>query len=616
MLFASGKLKLSVKAYAIVVLCLIFELVLSVVLLSLLSQSEAETSRAERGREILRISGGILKEFAQQWASLSALRATGDRSYLKRCETAQKNCRANAQKLHDLATNDAELLAALKKIDLALEHERVLLDGLRTSLLDQPAGLAFFDLTGAQSELESGALQLLLSVEQLNALENRRLDALPSERNHRTATKQGLLLSLAANSMLAIALTMLFNRDIAQRLNTVVSNTRAFAEGKALSPVLSGVDEIAELDLAFHQMARVVEENARKERAIIDHAVDVICSIDNELKLKVVNDAAKRVTGFAPQELTGQSIAKFISAASMQRFTDAAKEMQDNYAIKEVEVEFARSDGATVEMLWSVHWSDLEQSYFCIMHDISARKKLDRMRREFVSIVSHELKTPLCSAQMCLSMLSEGMYGELNPEGVSAVHDTEEGVARLVRLVNELLDAEKMQSISIAVRPTSVSVEKIVLDSLSSVEGFATDAGIRVSFDRHEWHASLHCLADADKVIQVMVNLLTNAIKYSPPNGIVSVSLNVVNGFVEFRVKDQGAGVPSYLQSSIFEKFIQINPRGGLGLGLPIAKEIVLRHGGEIGVSTDGGSCFWFTIPLIAEVLVDEDNGPEDDTNG
>lgn len=588
--------KLSAKALAIVILCLTFELVLTLVLLGLLSQAESETKRADRARSILRSSAALLKHFAREGAALSALRLTGNSEYVRQCESARKKLFAESDVIRKLIGDDPEEINAMKDIDAALENERALLDSFRAALLDVPAGLSFFELTGTKSELETAVLRLLQSVEELNEIENRKLDKLPSERLRRETVKTGLYWSLGANCMLAILLTVLFNRDVALRLSTVLRNSRNLADGRVLESPLAGRDEIAEVDRAFHHMAKVLAENARKERAIIDHAVDVICSIDRQYNFLVVNNASERVTGYAPSALIGRPVEAFVSAASMEYIKESTAAMQHEGSIRELEVEFVTSRGVVLDMVWSSHWSDVEQSLFCIMHDVSARKKLERMKQEFVRMVSHELKTPLCSAQMCLSMLSEGMYGELDVDGVEAVRGTEEGVARLVRLVNDLLDAEKMQAIQLLVRPRVTLVDKLIQEAHRAVEGFARESNVRLIL---EPPLGVYSLADSDRIVQVLVNLITNAVKYSNPGGDVSIGAVVTDDRVRFHVADRGKGIPAHLHNAVFEKFVQIDPRGGgVGLGLPISKEIVERHGGTMGLESDNGCRFWFTLPL------------------
>lgn len=233
-----------------------------------------------------------------------------------------------------------------------------------------------------------------------------------------------------------------------------------------------------------------------------------------------------------------------------------------------------------------------------------------RQQQEMLQMISHDLRTPLSVIQGALTLIADGVYGQLTESGVQKARAAEESAGRLTNLVNELLDVERLDSSNLSMELKVTSLQQVIDKSIDSISGFAAYKQITINNDCKDYFI----FADEERLIQVVVNLLSNAIKFSADGS--SVSLKTVEkglGEVEVQVIDRGRGVPHELKDAIFDRFCQIdrldasNERG-LGLGLAICKAIVLGHNGTIGVvSEDGkGSCFWFrvrraSVPVVRE---------------
>jgi signal transduction histidine kinase len=237
--------------------------------------------------------------------------------------------------------------------------------------------------------------------------------------------------------------------------------------------------------------------------------------------------------------------------------------------------------------------------------DEAARKEkeVERLKQEFVAMVSHELRTPLTSLQATLTLLMSGTYGQLTDTGEKRVQAAESGITRLIVLISDLLDIEKMEAGKLSMSFCEVDVGEIVERAQDSARGFAEQQGVTLKSER----SSAKVFADPDRMVQVLVNLLSNAIKYSDDGGSVEVAIAESADHVEVTVSDHGAGVPAGFEQTIFEKYEQAHSpdgkrRKGTGLGLPICKAIVEQHNGEIGVkaSEGGGSTFWFKLPRVS----------------
>jgi signal transduction histidine kinase len=232
------------------------------------------------------------------------------------------------------------------------------------------------------------------------------------------------------------------------------------------------------------------------------------------------------------------------------------------------------------------------------------RRRLEQMKQEFLAVISHELRTPLTSLQAVLTLLATGMYGQLNESGEQRVRSAQSSATRLIMLINDLLDMEKMEAGKLTMTYRDIDLAEVVVNSVESVRGFAEENDIELRVATEE---SVKVLADSDRLVQVMINLLSNAIKFSPRGTDVGIKVAENGEFTEIQVVDHGAGIPPGYEEKIFDKYEQVpNSKGtkvaGTGLGLPICKAIIEQHGGEIGVRpTDGGgSTFWFSIPRVS----------------
>jgi signal transduction histidine kinase len=227
--------------------------------------------------------------------------------------------------------------------------------------------------------------------------------------------------------------------------------------------------------------------------------------------------------------------------------------------------------------------------------------KSERVKDEFLSIAGHELRTPLTSIRGSLGLLAAGLVGELPAEAADMVALAVENTDRLVRLVNDILDIERMDAGHLPLERAPVGVGELVRQSAQALQATAEDAGVRLRVDIEE----LEVCADGDRIVQTLVNLLGNAIKFSPPGSTVTVAVGRDEGCARFSVTDSGRGIPAEQLDSIFERFNQVDAsdtreKGGSGLGLAIAHGIVESHGGHLWAeSAPGeGSSFRFTLPL------------------
>jgi PAS domain S-box-containing protein len=263
-----------------------------------------------------------------------------------------------------------------------------------------------------------------------------------------------------------------------------------------------------------------------------------------------------------------------------------------------------RKDGRPIECEWynSALLDDNGQmeSVFSLALDVTDRHQIDRMKDEFVAIVSHELRTPLTSIYGSLSMLASGLLDTHSPKGKRLLDIAVDSTDRLMRLVNDILDIERIESGTVSMVKAVWMVSELMQKAVDVVQPLADAAGIRLDFDS----SGGQVWVDADRIIQTFTNLLSNAIKFSPVGSTVWFSSHKQAGQVLFEVRDFGRGIPADKLGVIFERFQQVDVSDarsgeGTGLGLAICKSIVQQHGGQIWVESvvGQGSTFSFVLP-------------------
>lgn len=237
-----------------------------------------------------------------------------------------------------------------------------------------------------------------------------------------------------------------------------------------------------------------------------------------------------------------------------------------------------------------------------VLNNMDELHALDQAKSEFVNIASHELRTPLTSIKGSLGLLSGGIVGDLDDAATEMVQVAEQETDRLVRLINDMLDLAKIESRSLTLKKDWIQLEDLITKTSQGLQGFATAAN--VEFHTQFWINNIDLNIDSDRIQQVLTNLISNAIKYSPPSGLVTIATTKNNsGKIEISVTDQGPGISEENQQLIFEKFRQATDSTnhlvkGTGLGLAISKALIEEHEGEIGIRSKPGqgSTFYFTV--------------------
>jgi len=344
-------------------------------------------------------------------------------------------------------------------------------------------------------------------------------------------------------------------------------------------------------------------------RGLLEAAPDAMVVVNQAGEIVLLNVQAEKQFGYRRDELLGQKVTNIIPEGFAARLVaDALRSDEDALAQQigtGIELTGRRKDGD--EFPIEIMLSPLESAEGILVtaavRDISVRKHMERLKDEFVATVSHELRTPLTSISGSLGLLVGQWAGKLPESAARLMTIAHANSQRLVRLINDILDIEKIEFGRVVFKLSRVDVCALVEQAIEGNRGFAEGYDVGVRLDATS--ASCEVNADADRLAQVVTNLLSNAIKFSPVDGEVLVRVEKNGGVVRILVYDHGAGIPADFRSRLFKKFAQADAtstrqKGGTGLGLSIAKQIVERLGGKIGFrdAPGGGTIFHVELPI------------------
>ncbi|WP_332876442.1 ATP-binding protein [Massilia sp. S19_KUP03_FR1] len=356
-----------------------------------------------------------------------------------------------------------------------------------------------------------------------------------------------------------------------------------------------------------------VQASEARIRAIIEASQDAFIGVGPDGRIMDWNSQAEALLGWTRAQALGRTLGELFLA---EQFRPASADVVSDFVAagyqgalerhRERVVADRNGNLIAVEMTTCVTGTDGDMCFSIFLRDITERKKVEQLRSDFVSIVSHELRTPLTSMHASLELLEEGVLGELPPDMHELVAISSSNCRRLTRLVNDVLDLQKMDAGMMHIRPVLQPLLPLLEEAARSMRGAATAGRAQIVVDAGR-DPALAANVDYDRMMQVMTNLLSNAIKFSPANGVVTLKLAPENGKVGMCVSDQGPGIPVAQREHVFEPFMQLTnsqgraQRHGTGLGLSISKRIVEEHGGELAIfdAPGGGSVFKITLTTI-----------------
>lgn len=565
----------------------------------LLQLSQLEAEKHLRARAIISQSNVVSRLYIDASLAMSNYCLTAVPVYADKYDITKKQLFTELDKLQSMAVSNEVEKGLLQKIYGQARQGIDYLDKSHHTLDHMSSDNVLMRQVFKEIRAVAGVLDP--AMQELNNFETAFEKQSSQAKSEKSTLLQGALIAGGVLNILVAISAAIFFRDITFRLNLMRDNSYRLSRREVLNPRVDGRDEISELDGAFHEMATALVEANRKERALVENAVEVICSIDGHGVISELNPAAEQLWGYKQDELLGQRVMNLVAESDHEVTTQKFNDARNSKSVIKFENKTLAKSGTGVDAQWAVSWSPADNSLYCVIHDISERKKLEQLKREFIQMVSHDLRVPLTSLQMTLELLLTGVYGELSEKGRPRIQHAFSELERLINLINQLLEFERMESGKVEIYAEPTELSEVVTRSVEAVRSLAEKNKVSLNTNVFVIETS----ADAGKLIQVLVNLLGNAIKFSPPKTTVSATMERFEKYVEIRISDQGRGIPAEFRDKIFDRFEQVSiddnrVKGGTGLGLAISKSIVVAHGGTIGVDSEEGegSSFWIRLPL------------------
>jgi PAS domain S-box-containing protein len=448
--------------------------------------------------------------------------------------------------------------------------------------------------------------------------ENRRLQLNANDLPEaQTRLKLFLLIGALTDILFGITFLYLFHVNIGSRIGILANNTERLRRNQALLPVQSGTDELSQLDRWFHQMASELQKNrleleASEERLknLIENMPIGLVTLNDDGTIRTINAEVAKLLGLAPEQVIGKNLAVLFEASNASHLFNLA---EPDSVPTEIIMPDKLGGQKFLELTMKENQFKDEKVRLLTVNDITQRKENEQLKEQFLYVASHDLRGPLTSLQLSLQLLLKSSKYQLSERAVERISKAEKNLSRLVNLANDLLDFEKMTSGNLELNIKVFFAFEIIQSAIEAVGTLAEEKGISLEITGEDCQVQ----GDQDRLTQVMINLLTNAIRFSPPKSKIRSAVLEQPYAIEFQVIDQGRGIPLEYQSAIFEKYKQVMPlnsaeKRGTGLGLPICKAIVGQHGGRIGVmsETGKGSTFWFRLPKDLKPQPDEQETP------
>lgn len=339
---------------------------------------------------------------------------------------------------------------------------------------------------------------------------------------------------------------------------------------------------------------------------VLSHITDALIIVDRHHRITWLNGLAEAFFGINLDEVRGKS------STEVTGIEQLAPLLEDIFERKDASEPITEKAEVTVKHSGRRHYfkvavSPVNDAGFAgaLIHltDITKFYEMEKFKDDYISVISHEFRTPLTSIVLGVEMLHEGMLGELNSRGREIFAVIGDDCRRLTKLVDNLLELSKIESGTIYIQAEPVDAADLVREAVRPLQLQAEKKGIDLTA---ELPAALpRVAADFNKAVWVLTNLIGNALRYTDAGGAITVKVRAGSRRLYFSVRDTGCGIPPEYQEQIFQKYIQVSgparKRGGAGLGLAIAREIVTAHGGEIWVESEvgKGSTFTFSFPLF-----------------
>lgn len=436
-----------------------------------------------------------------------------------------------------------------------------------------------------------------------------------------TNTENVTILVLTLLAVAAITATVgcvvalrLFDTQVIATLDSIARSLENILPPEIARKFSNSSNVLARISGPVTQLGRLYKEATVRERAIVDYSPQLVCSLDREKRILASNPAVTKRLGYAADEMTNSYLVAYALEEDVPKTLKALDVAKNAKGAVELINRMRTSDSRIIHIEWTIEWSEKGDLFFCSGQDVTERIQLEQLKQDFVAMITHDMRSPLSSMVAASQLIQTGDIGSVSDEIQQRLRGIETTGKRLLSLVSELLDIDRLEAGLLELERGSVQLDAINQTAIESLRSLADTKQIEI--DAQE--TGLSVLADELRLIQVITNLLSNAIKFSPRKSTINIATTTDgDGLIEVSVTDKGRGIQEEDMVKIFDRFKQIEIadsalKGGSGLGLAICKAIVTAHGGQIGVRSKlkEGSTFWFKLPNPIAIAVAADEDP------
>jgi PAS domain S-box-containing protein len=577
----------------------------------LLNQAEAEAARQERARQVSARAGRLMLVMYDTGDAVGRYARSLQLGTADSVSASKEEVPVIIKWLKNELKDNEEAIVLLNRID---ENITICLPVItdiqgKSSTLAEPGAKEAW--TRKRETIQPMVNQLIKDIPALIAIGQKIESAGPDlERAMRRQTEIVLIGGLLLNLIVAALIAYFFTNRISGRIEQLAENITRLQEGEKLEPLMNGNDEIATVDSVIHDTAdamrkemAMLKASEARVRALIEHLPVSIAMLDAHGTIEFLNSTLEESFNYSSHQLMGKRLSKLFASGQKIPETFAHAEQ---FSGRTAELTALCRNGQTfpAELMMAAIDMDGESKTLAMIVDSSEKYEIKQMRQAFVAMVRTELKEPLTKVSSFFSKLQAHALGTISPKVAETTKLMQQNIERLVLLLNDLFDLDKLESGKIEIEPARENLSLIFERSINAVTVFAEKHKVQLQVN----DCPIALNVDANRIVQVLVNLLSNAIKFSPAGSVVTLATRQSPGYIEIGVIDHGRGIPQAHLQSVFIAYRQVeaadaHKKGGTGLGLAICKAIVEAHNGEIGVNSEEGkgSVFWLKLPLERE---------------
>lgn len=599
------QLKLAQKGLLIVILPVIMQIFLYIELKQQIDTVQRQAESQEYSRDVMIHVNSLILECSKLFEAYVNLWTIKSEALLNRTLELRTRVEGELDTLHDLLMTHKEDYAVAEAVCVRGDKFLHEIGSVTVTLGKESKPDTMWDMLEMHQSFGESSRKLMAALQELGAEHGSRVKSAGTA--EADARRQLLLfcdIAVGMTLVMALGLAIYFVKGTVRSLEILKANTQRLAGNEDLLPQIKGDDEIASVDQQFHLMAAKLkeataqlDESYKRLQGVIDTVPMAIVICDESGEVESMNRAGSALFGWGVDEVHGKQVSVFFpSAPVLSRWLEETRE-------RPVQTEAISKEQEAVPVELSVlrFQSPTGVRLLLAVMDITERYKMERMKRDFIAMVSHDIRSPLTSISACMDLIKQQRVASEN-DPVGDWVDTAQGSAdRLLAMVTKLLDLERLDSGIFNFDLTDF----VVNDAIEAAWNATRSPAKNVTAQLPE--QSLNVFADRESVEHVVQNFFSNAIKFSPDGGRITCTIERDGAgggaMVRISVSDQGPGIPPRYLDTVFERFKQA-PQGrkrkdGTGLGLAICKSMVQAMGGEIGVrNNDGAGCtFWCTIP-------------------